>query len=403
MSSKAEKTSNHSHQQPRLTIFFRSPLLLKIVAWLGSISFLSTTGLVWADIQPTPTAKTDVPELIQSAALPATDNASTKVEDLETYGPYLPLTQKPSPVQTNSAQLPNREVPVAVAPADAVILPTGTIVRPQHSDILAAENYTVGVNESSSAPTAFEDFISIAVPVPLNGTVPTQLREVVSATASQIQPPSIKPQSIVSQSAPTTSIESKPKLDRSVDGYRAVPAVANIPNPSLPRFSKAGSSPTSAATNPTTPQLTQRQPLTPQVVPLLGLRNIVVAPMKPAVTAQTTPTKPTAIAVPVTRNGQAVVQPVAHLPQISVNKAVPTVPAIPSVRPAGMTNSQSPVAFVNTGESTVQLIYPLSSPAPTTSGFGWRTHPITGSRRFHSGVDIGAPMGAPVVAAGRLW
>ena len=59
------------------------------------------------------------------------------------------------------------------------------------------------------------------------------------------------------------------------------------------------------------------------------------------------------------------------------------------------------MTFANPGnEHSTQLIYPLSSPAPTTSSFGWRTHPITGSRRFHSGVDIGAPMGAPVVAAG---
>lgn len=417
MSSKAEKTSNHSHQQPRLNIFFRSPLLLKIVAWLGSLSFLGSTGLVWADLKPISTAKTDIPELTQANSSPVAGNVSAKLEDQEIYGPYLPLAQKPSPVQTNSTQLPNREVPVAVAPADAVILPTGTIVRPQHTDILTAENYTVGVNEPGSEPTAFEEIISIAVPVPLSRTIPTQSREVVSVTASQIQPSNLKSQSIVSQSAPTTSIQSNSKLDRSVNGYQAVPAVANIPNPSLPRFGRAGSEsslPTAVATQPTTPQVTQRQPLTPKVVPLFGLRNTVVAPMKPAVTAQTIPTKPAAvlaktpapaedsiaIVVPAPRNGQIVVQPVAHLPQISATKAVPSVPAIPSVRPAGMTNSQSPIAFVNTGEASAQLIYPLSSPAPTTSSFGWRTHPITGSRRFHSGVDIGAPMGAPVVAAG---
>jgi murein DD-endopeptidase MepM/ murein hydrolase activator NlpD len=417
MSSKAEKTSNHSHQQPRLNIFFRSPLLLKIVAWLGSISFLSSTGMVWADLKPISTAKTDVPELIQAPASPVAGNVSAKPEDQEIYGPYLPLAQKPSPVQTSSAQLPNREVPIAVAPADAVILPTGTIVRPQHTDILTAENYTVGVNESNSEPTAFEEFISIAVPAPLSRTIPTQSREVVSTTASQIQPSDLKSQSIVSQSAPTTSIQSKPKLDPSVNGYRTVPEVANIPNPSLPRFGRTGSGsslPTAVVTKPATLQVAQRQPLTPKVVPLHGLRNTVVAPMKPAVTAQTIPTKPAAIlaktpvpaedsiaiSVPAPRNGQMVVQPVAHLPQISATKSVPTVPAIPSVRPAGIANSQAPVAFVNTGETTAQLIYPLSSPAPTTSSFGWRTHPITGSRRFHSGVDIGAPMGAPVVAAG---
>jgi murein DD-endopeptidase MepM/ murein hydrolase activator NlpD len=34
-----------------------------------------------------------------------------------------------------------------------------------------------------------------------------------------------------------------------------------------------------------------------------------------------------------------------------------------------------------------------------TSGYGWRTHPIFGTRRFHSGVDFGAPTGAPIYAA----
>ena len=47
----------------------------------------------------------------------------------------------------------------------------------------------------------------------------------------------------------------------------------------------------------------------------------------------------------------------------------------------------------------LSFIFPLAVPAPITSGFGWRVHPIRGDRRFHSGTDLGAPMGTPVLAA----
>ena len=43
------------------------------------------------------------------------------------------------------------------------------------------------------------------------------------------------------------------------------------------------------------------------------------------------------------------------------------------------------------------MIWPVSG--PITSPFGWRTHPIFGNQRFHSGLDIGADYGVPIHAA----
>nr|WP_293104244.1 peptidoglycan DD-metalloendopeptidase family protein [Okeania sp. SIO2F4] len=50
------------------------------------------------------------------------------------------------------------------------------------------------------------------------------------------------------------------------------------------------------------------------------------------------------------------------------------------------------------GNGNTRLIFPLSIPAPITSLFGWREHPILGYKKFHTGTDLGAPTGTPVVA-----
>lgn len=36
--------------------------------------------------------------------------------------------------------------------------------------------------------------------------------------------------------------------------------------------------------------------------------------------------------------------------------------------------------------------------APITSPFGWRSHPVTGEWKFHSGIDIGYDYGTPIAA-----
>ena len=43
------------------------------------------------------------------------------------------------------------------------------------------------------------------------------------------------------------------------------------------------------------------------------------------------------------------------------------------------------------------MIWPVGG--TVTSEFGWRTHPISGTQKFHSGIDIGADYGSPIAAA----
>jgi murein DD-endopeptidase MepM/ murein hydrolase activator NlpD len=51
------------------------------------------------------------------------------------------------------------------------------------------------------------------------------------------------------------------------------------------------------------------------------------------------------------------------------------------------------------GNGNLRPLFPLIGSAVTTSNFGWRLHPLLGSWIMHSGRDLAAPEGTPVVAA----
>jgi murein DD-endopeptidase MepM/ murein hydrolase activator NlpD len=70
-------------------------------------------------------------------------------------------------------------------------------------------------------------------------------------------------------------------------------------------------------------------------------------------------------------------------------RAIPNLPTFATLASAP---SQPGVIFNSGG-------YPLPYAVPVTSNYGWRQNPVTGDWSLHSGIDLGAPMGTPVLAA----
>ncbi|MFB2817607.1 M23 family metallopeptidase [Umezakia ovalisporum] len=101
----------------------------------------------------------------------------------------------------------------------------------------------------------------------------------------------------------------------------------------------------------------------------------------------------TAIASPIPGNGGTLPPPMA------VGNIAPRPSRVDYNFPLASVLPQIPFTGTLAHSNHRGMIFPLSIPARITSVFGWRTHPITGDRRFHSGTDLGAPMGTPVVAS----
>ncbi|MEX0271795.1 M23 family metallopeptidase [Leptolyngbyaceae cyanobacterium UHCC 1019] len=101
-----------------------------------------------------------------------------------------------------------------------------------------------------------------------------------------------------------------------------------------------------------------------------------------------------------TASGAATTSQLSNLPAVQVSTLLSTVtglnPSTTSLKDYYRRTLRPPAKL---GNGNIQLLFPLSIPAAISSLFGWRVHPISGDARFHSGTDLAAPMGTPVLAA----
>ncbi len=226
-----------------------------------------------------------------------------------------------------------------------------------HNDLLTANNFTVAAPSTPSAPVHHyysRTGVPLAVKVPVPVDCNRSTSQLVSSLCSRI-----RPQSKITASA-----------RQSIVPTRIMPAVQPLP---AVRNSIAQSVIKPIAI----PQRFQRpQPLAQRLVP-----------------------EPVALYVAPPQSNEIpnrAVAPLSKIPTVS-RPAVPSISPIPTVV-ASKVPASSPLVLANNYRAASNFIYPLASPAPVTSRFGWRVHPITGNRRFHAGTDFGAPEGAPIVA-----
>ncbi len=67
--------------------------------------------------------------------------------------------------------------------------------------------------------------------------------------------------------------------------------------------------------------------------------------------------------------------------------------------PAKTGSGSSGGSSSSSGSSTGGWLYPLGYSVPITCAYGWRNHPLTGKKNWHTGIDLGAGEGSAIYAS----
>ncbi len=109
------------------------------------------------------------------------------------------------------------------------------------------------------------------------------------------------------------------------------------------------------------------------------------------------PAIPNSVPVYVAPPQSSIIPQIAEMPKVS-RPATPQISPLPTVQVAQVVSIAPTSLAMSNYSVNSDFVYPLSTPAPISSPYGWRIHPLTGNRRFHAGQDLAAPSGTPIVA-----
>ena len=385
------------------------------------------------------TSKVPLPKVPQKPAQ-VTPQAATKPVDsplvnsqsVEAKRPAVLTGAKPRSIPTNSTNKPvtaNRKTPVKLTETARLGVPTEkpAVQTAPKTEAAGIEIPVPKPTQSASTTSANAErgaSIEIPVPKPTIQTAPTTPTSANAERSASIEIPVSKP---TIQTAPTTPTQTQKQLleqrladivsrDRQAkQAQQRDTLVARAYSLATQRrFTQARK----LLQDPSIPADLHNQILSninslesaSRAVGITQIKEPVTKPARPAITARK-PSTPVARAPRTTARRSMTIQVPRAIQSLPIQRRSPIpnpTASIASDDSIGgyidqlVTPPKNLQAFNrNLPQSTAkgQIVYPLPEPVPVTSGFGWRRHPVTGVRRFHAGVDLGAAQGTPVIAS----
>ncbi len=442
MTNEPETNPKTSRGCTPLSIFYYRPLVQGI-SWIGGISVLSS-GFVWAHSEPlappapAPTTQKAPRTVIVNAEpvpipvpKPVAFGATTSTipqRNPETFVAHQPTApeQNPKTIVVNAIPVPAKKpqlTPVNPIPVPAK-KPQSTAVKP------------IPVPQDNSEPVV-ADHTWVTPEKPLrqeSRQAPTVTAQ--PATQEAIKIPVVLDKPMVIAPITTASVPKQPTV---VPPNFYVPTRGDVAIPAFtPNLTAAKNSDTNS-TNNNSLGVTNKDDLSirsEQTTTDADAGIVIPVPPPESTRVAQAQDNTAGIVIPVpppesTKVAQAqdntagIVIPVPQPETAKIGQAsVPKIPAISS-RPRGSSTSGFSRSTGNTttvppeatasgfqpyynplnlaagllASNNSNVYYPLTLPAEVTSPFGWRIHPISGASSFHAGTDLGAPMGAPVLAA----